>query len=62
MPRIIVVIMVGYYEELKAYKLFDLVKLRIIKRRGAIFDKKISCITLMNPYSKFLSSDPIDIL
>jgi hypothetical protein len=33
-------IRMGYYEELKAYKLFDLVKKEIVCRRDVVFDEK----------------------
>jgi hypothetical protein len=41
-------IMMGYSEELKAYRLFDPIKQEIIYRRDVVFDEKTSGITLLN--------------
>jgi hypothetical protein len=52
--------LMGYSEELKAYKLFDPVKQEIICRE-IFFDEKTLGITLLNSSSSLLSSDPFEI-
>jgi hypothetical protein len=54
--------MMGFYEDLIAYKLFDLVKQEIIYRRDVVLDEKALSLTLLNSSSSLLSSDTLVIL
>jgi hypothetical protein len=52
----------AYFEELKTYQLFDLVKQKIIIRRNVRFDEKSYGIKLLNSYSILLQDDPLDVV
>lgn len=54
-------IMMVYSEESESYRLFDLVKQKIIIKRNMIFDEKSSGIKLLNPSYSLLHSDSFDI-
>jgi hypothetical protein len=55
-------IMVGYSNESKSYRLFDLVKQEVICRRDVVFDEKTLGVSLLNSSSRLLSSDPFEIV
>jgi hypothetical protein len=52
----------GYCEESKAYRLFDLVKQGIIYRRFSIFNENTFVITLLNSPYVSLNGDPLKIV
>ena len=54
--------MIGYFEELKAYRLFDTVKRQIIIRRNVQFTQKYYSIKLLNDSSGLLHDDPFDVV
>jgi hypothetical protein len=55
-------IMMGYSEESKSYRLFDLVKWKIIIKCNVWFDEKSSSIKLLNSSSVLLQDDPFDVV
>lgn len=55
-------IIMSYYEESKAYRLFDIIKQHTIFQRDVIFDEKTSCIKLLHSTSSLMSNGPFEIV
>ena len=55
-------ITMSYYEESKAYRLFDMIKKHTIIQKDVIFDEKTSCIKLLHSTSSLMSNGPFEIV